>query len=901
VGSDRERNLGLPSFRWLLGATLALGAVLRAVHLAAMKGTPFFDGLILDARAYDAWAQRIAGGELIGPSAFWIDPLYAYVLGGLYAVLGHDLLAPRVLNALLGLGTALLAAGIALRAQQSRITALAACALVALFVPAIHFESQVEKTALTVFLVALATYLFLGGTVRSIVAAGIVTGVAALARGNVLLFIPIGALALWRGWDREPGDALIATQALRRKRAALFLACALPVVGLATAHNAAATGELVPTTTNLGINLYIGNHLENVNGTYTPPPFSMPTSEGEQPDFRAEAERRGAAQLSDGALSSFWVHQAVDEIFSSPGATLQRTWRKLHSILHNDEIPDSEAVELFAHWSKVVGTPVLWFGQLLPLALLGAIAGFRQRGLRIVIGIAVLYAASLLPFFVLARLRMPLLAPLAVLGGAAIAWLADAVDAKRTRELAGALAVTAVFAVFCYYQPAWMAERSRGGLAIGWHNLGATLERTGKKDEAARAFERAVAVDAKAVPGSSRALGAYYQAQGELERAEAAYRRLVELKPDSASGRASWRGVFSALLRQGETQRALAVMQDAVQHGPYDEGLRYQLGQLMERQASADAMIAFFSANAARDPKPQTSHYFWAVGLARNGDIKGALARLEHALEIDPAHEMSQQRIGMLLEQQGDLSGALEHYEEATRILPEYKSALEDVARVAEKLGRTELVNEYRQRAATADPNSPRRFVHWARYLYQHGRKEAALAELDRTLAETPDNAEAMRLRERILRGGNAEEDDSATTAAVTGVLAAGQRERLSAALASAGPGAVIKLVHDERYASARELASGLAEAFAAQGWVTRIERAPFPLKPGLTLLAATHPPLASTVAASDALTAAALEVSVRSGYRDYAKDMQANNPDWRGFVMADDEDVLVAIGDVAP
>lgn len=408
MGGDDEAtagDLGRTPFRVLLAASLALGAALRIVHLAAMKGTPFFDGLILDARAYDEWAQRIASGELIGPGAFWIDPLYAYVLGGLYAVLGHDLLAPRALNALLGLGTALLAAGIALRVLHSRVAALAACAIVALFVPAIHFESQIEKTALTVFLVALSSYLFVGGTPRSIAAAGLATGVAALARGNVLLFIPIGALALWRGWDRDADDALSATAALRRGRAGLFLVCALPVIGLATAHNVAASGELVLTTTNFGVNLYIGNHLENLNGTYTPTSFATPTSKNEQADFRAEAARRSGETLSDRALSTYWSREALRVMVSEPGATLQRTWRKLRSVLHNDEIPDSESVELFAHWSKVVAAPVIWFGQLWPLALLGGLTCFRRRGVKIVVAIAVLYVASLLPFFVLARLR----------------------------------------------------------------------------------------------------------------------------------------------------------------------------------------------------------------------------------------------------------------------------------------------------------------------------------------------------------------------------------------------------------------------------------------------------------------------------------------------------------------
>ena len=899
VTGDREPSsidLARAPFRALLAASLALGALLRGLHLYQMRYTPFFEALILDARAYDAWAQRIAGGELIGSSAFWIDPLYAYVLGATYAIFGHDLMMPRVLNAVLGLATAWLVASTAQRVMSSRIAALASCALVCLFVPAIHFESQIEKTALTVFLMALLLELYSIGTQRALIGAGIVAGLATLARGNMVLFIPIGALALWRGWDREPGDGLVATAALGRKRALTFVACALPVVALATAHNALASGELVPTTTNFGINLYIGNQADNETGTYSSPPFVRPTTQTEQPDFRAEAERRTGETFNDRQLSSYWAGQAVRYAWAEPLASARLTWRKLYSVLHNDEIPDSEAVELFAHWSKVVGAPLVWFGQLIPLAVLGGVVCLRRRGARVLVAVAGLYVLSLVPFFVLARLRMPLLPPLAVLAGGAVAWLVAAFDAepRRTRELAQAGALLALVAVFCVYQPEWMKQRTTGGLAIGWHNLGASLEQRGRLLDAARAFEHAIEVNDRAVPGSLRALGAYYQRQGDLVRAERMLRRLVEVKPDSASGRASWRSVLNAQIRQGDAQHAFEVLQEAVKDGPYDEDLHYLLGQTMVRQASAQAMVDFFSAEAEHDQKPQTSHYFWAVGLARLGDLKGARAQLDRALEIDPAHEMSQHRIGALLEQQSDLEGALEHYEEAARIYPDFKEALNDAARVAQQLGRAELASNYQRRAALADPNSPRRYVYWARYLAQHGRTEAALVEVARMLAERPDDAEAIELRARIVRGDALNSDQGAG-----GSLSEEQTTRLTKVLAASGSGGLIKIVYDERFASAQALATSLSKTFSDSSWTVRMDRAPFPLKPGIVALAATHPAAESSEIAISALQAASLQVSYRTGYGEYADEMRKTNPSWLGFSFAPDEALLVAIGDI--
>src|SRR5204862_5154613 len=141
---------------------------------------------------------------------------------------------------------------------------------------------------------------------------------------------------------------------------------------------------------------------------------------------------------------------------------------------------------------------------------------------------------------------------------------------------------------------------------------------------------------------------------------------------------------------------------------------------------------------------------FWAVALARRDDFDGATAHLRRALEIDPAHEMSQQQWGLLLERQGQLDAALAHLVEATRIHPEFKAALDDAARVADRLGRHTEAQDYRTRAATANPNTVRQFVYWARYLHAHGRDAAAAVEVERLLVLRPTDAEALRLRDDI-------------------------------------------------------------------------------------------------------------------------------------------------------
>ncbi len=205
-----------------------------------------------------------------------------------------------------------------------------------------------------------------------------------------------------------------------------------------------------------------------------------------------------------------------------------------------------------------------------------------------------------------------------------------------------------------------------------------------------------------------------------------------------------------ALLYEGQDDEAIAVLQAAVKQGPYDEGLHYALGNLMVERASPAATVAFFSSEAARDEKPQASHYFKALGHEGMGDFEGAVSELRRALALDPAHELSQRQWGLLLERQGKLQPALVHLREATRIHPEYRPALLDAARVAERLGRPAEAAQLRERARGADPNTPRRFFYWAKYLHEHGRDAGALQELARGLAEVPNDTQAIELRQAI-------------------------------------------------------------------------------------------------------------------------------------------------------
>src|SRR4051812_13801847 len=119
---------------------LALGV--RLIHVFAIRRAPFFTLLMGDSRAYDEWAQRIAGGEWIGRDVFYQAPLYPYFLAVIYKTLGRDLLIVLIVQAIVGSASCVLLCVAARRVFSDRV-GIAAGAMLALWAPAVFFDGLI--------------------------------------------------------------------------------------------------------------------------------------------------------------------------------------------------------------------------------------------------------------------------------------------------------------------------------------------------------------------------------------------------------------------------------------------------------------------------------------------------------------------------------------------------------------------------------------------------------------------------------------------------------------------------------------------------------------------------------------------------------------------------------------
>ena len=650
-------------------AIFAVAAGLRLWHLWQLRASPFFTTLMGDARAYDQWAVGLASGDWIGRDVFYQSPLYPYALGALYAAVGRDLFVVRVIQALLGAASCVLLAR-ATASFVSRRAGIVAGFILALYAPAIFLDGLIQKSVLDVFLVCTALWI-LSGLATSSDAHGHTAGRTAggwrerqIARAGTLGLI-CGALMLTRE------NALVLTAVLLiwliasgvgdpHRRVALplafvaGLACALTPV---TARNWMVGGGLAITTAQFGPNLYIGNNA-NADGTY------MALREGrgdpafERQDATEIAERSVGGPLSPTDVSGFWRDRALEFIRAQPGQWLALTGRKVMLFLNDAELIDTEAQESHAQWSWPLRltSSIGRFGVLLPLAAFGLIVLWPlSPALRLVLALAVGYAASVVMFFVVARYRYPLIPLLIVFAAGGVTSTKTLATAGSWRRLAAA-SIPLMLAA-CTMWPTLSSAQMR---AITETNLGTARQEERRYDEAVHHYRRAIADNPHYAPAHNN-LGVALREQGKLEEAAVAYREALSLQPDFKEVHYN---LGTVLLEQGQMPAALEHFLSGREAIPDTPVANYNFGVALAASRHPEA-TAYLRRATVLAPRNADAHFALASALVSADAAAEAEPAFRAALALAPDRAEMHNGLGVALAAQGQFDAAIREFERA--------------------------------------------------------------------------------------------------------------------------------------------------------------------------------------------------------------------------------------------
>ena len=671
----------------------AVAFAIRLIHIWHIRPSPFFDVLMGDANGYDLWAQRLAAGDWIGSEVFYQAPLYPYFLGVVYAIFGHDLLTVRLIQAMIGSASCVLL-GLAGARLFSKPVGLAAGLGLALWSPAIFFDSLLQKSVLDMFFMCLAIYLIariISGAGRwEWMGLGAAMGALALTRENALLLIAV--VAFWIVW-RAPASAGAGPQ--RRLKPSLsnglffFVAGLTLVFAPVVARNYAVDGGFYLTTSQFGSNFYIGNN-PNADGTYASIRFGRGAPEFERIDAKEVAEQAVGRTLTASEVSSYWTRRALGFITSEPIAWLRLTGRKILLLLNRSEMLDTEAEESYAEWS----TPLAilgWaghFGLLVPLAVFGAIAMWPdRRRLWVIYALAITYAASVVMFFVFARYRYPLV-PFLLLFAAAGAW--------SIRNQRPAWVVAAAVAVLAN----WPVLDSRLMMAITENNLGTALQERKRYDEAIAHHERAIAIQPGYAPAYNN-LGAALKAAGRTSEAVDRYKQALELKPDFAS--ASY-NLANALLEQGQAGASAAGFREALKSAPNSVEAHNNLGAALAAKGDAAGAIAEFRAAVAIDDRSAKAHRNLGNLLIDIGARSEGLRHLERASALEPGGEATYD-IGTILLEDQNFGAAAARFEAALKVRPDWAEAHNNLGIALASQGRIAEALTHFEQAVALNPS----------------------------------------------------------------------------------------------------------------------------------------------------------------------------------------------------
>lgn len=660
--------LATPGAIMVFSFALALGV--RASYLFFLRESPYFDVPIVDAEWHDAWARDWAEGTWnMGGRAFFRAPLYPFFLSLIYRLFGHDLVAARVVQAIIGASSAAAMSGCGWRIG-GRSAALWGGLVSALFGTLVFYDGELLIPCLLVALSSWSLFCLLAPWSRtSLVVGCFLIGLAAIARPNALVLLPLSLLFVYtrvRGGVRARAGVV----------AAAALAAAIPI-GFVTLANFRAEGTLVLVASQGGVNFYAGNNPSATGRTAAIEELrDVSNSWNEFVDAaRRAAETERGIPLDSREVSDYWSSKAWRWIADHPRDAVRLNLAKVYYLVNGYETPNNRDL----YYDRPFPLNVLvwksrWFyfpwGIAFPLAVMGAIVGVRDRKTRANIGLAagwvLLYGLSLVPFFVCARFRMGMVPGVVLLASFA---LARGSELRRWQVLAAGVPALILANANVYRMSSEDVVRERARRGVVWMRAG-DVERGREELRAVLDTPRGEGEAASYLSESAFLLGQSYQREGDEAQALRCFRRSLDLGPTSVGVLVSManhlakmgehgdalRALESAVVlrpndgavwvdlglgyeNDGDVEEAVRAYQRSIELGPPGPRAYVRLGLAFQRLERPDSAVAVWRRGALRFPDEYALRFNLALAYAREGRSDSAVAEVKAALEINPGSE----------------------------------------------------------------------------------------------------------------------------------------------------------------------------------------------------------------------------------------------------------------------
>jgi tetratricopeptide (TPR) repeat protein len=757
AGHEMPGNNGR-GWRITLITVLLAACFLRVIYLAEIAGQPEFRHPIYDPQYNHYWAKGLAAGDWTLPEGVndprirttphGRPPGYPWFLAGVYAVFGTHPLPPRLVQMGLGLISVLLMFLLARRCA-SKTTAIIAMLFMGLYWAFPYFEGLLTYPSVVIFLL-LCMMLALESwtrhqTLPRIFAAGLLLGLFGLFRPNGLLFAPV--LVLWIAW------VLCRRQRARRipAQAAVCAAGILIAIAPPLARNYLAAEDFVFLSSYGGLNFYVGNNpeadavepripeLRELAGIDNWCCFDYPVI------VDGLARKLGREELSFSEANAWFYARAADYIRRHPRDFLRGLGRKTLLFWGPQEITNDTVLEIDKARSAVLHF-LPGFPLVMALFLPGLYAALRRkkdaavpagadRGfeIRVLMALFILtYFISVLPFFIAARYRLPVIPFLLFFGACGLAaWIGLLRRGQWKKAAAGILAVLLLF---------FAARINFAGYEASpaiWHFRKAMAYEADRQAASAVEHYRRTIQQAPDLPEPHFNLARLLETQGAAEEAIGHYRKAVKLRPDNTRFRFR---LARLLARQDEAEQAIQQYRELLERDPEDADAANNLGLLYAETDRPEDASTVWRAAIARNP----DHTLLRLNLGnlyyKRGALEAACDEYRAVTEADPENPWGWYNLGNVYDRRKEPGAAEEAYRKALVLRPDQPEIHNNLGWLLLRRNEPEKAMNHFRAALKADPDFLTARINLGHALRVAGCPEEAAEVWKEALAMAPEN-----------------------------------------------------------------------------------------------------------------------------------------------------------------
>jgi tetratricopeptide (TPR) repeat protein len=206
-------------------------------------------------------------------------------------------------------------------------------------------------------------------------------------------------------------------------------------------------------------------------------------------------------------------------------------------------------------------------------------------------------------------------------------------------------------------------------------------------------------------PGNVRAynhFGNALDSEGQTSKALANYDKAIQLRPDHAM---AYYNKAEMMLKMGQASAAIELFDQALRIYPaYFKALRGK-GDALVQAGRGDVAVPLYQEALKLQPDDAEAARSLGVALLGAGRVPEAIERFEALLRVDPENAKAHGNLGYALWRAGHLDMALPHFETAVRLAAGSAEAHNNYAGALGRQGRlTDAISEY-QKVATLSPD----------------------------------------------------------------------------------------------------------------------------------------------------------------------------------------------------